>query len=52
MANPGMDEAAIRRFAAVQHIAPGIIVGRMQKEGRLKFSWHNKLKRRFELERL
>jgi addiction module HigA family antidote len=49
LTNPRIDEAAIRRFAEAQKIAPGIIVGRMQKEGRLKFNWYNGLKRRFEL---
>jgi HTH-type transcriptional regulator / antitoxin HigA len=49
MNNPRIDDIAIRRFAEMERIAPGIIVGRMQKEGRLKFSWRNNLKRRFEL---
>jgi len=49
LTNPRIDETAIRRFAEAQKIAPGIIVGRLQKEGRFKYNWHNGLKRRFEL---
>jgi Zn-dependent peptidase ImmA (M78 family) len=49
LANPRIDEKLISQFAARLGIAPGIVVGRLQKEGRLQFSWHNGLKRRFEL---
>jgi len=36
-------------FAKNVNIAPGIVVGRLQKDGRLKYDWHNQLKRKFEL---
>ena len=39
---------SITRFGAID-IAPGIIVGRLQKEGILEYKWQNKLKRTFEL---
>ena len=42
-------KASIRRFARSQNLAPGIVVGRLQKEKRIKWAWHNDLKRRFEL---
>lgn len=42
-------KAAIRRFARSQNIAPGIVAGRLQKEELITWSWHNDLKRRFEL---
>lgn len=36
-------------FAKKIDIAPGIVVGRLQKEGHIKFSWHNKLKERYSI---
>ena len=42
-------EEAIKNFAKKINIAPGIIVGRLQKEGILEYQWQNKLKRTFEL---
>lgn len=39
--------AAIEDFAALTGIAPGIVVGRLQKEGILPYSHLNALKRRF-----
>ncbi len=40
---------AIEKFAKNINIAPGIIVGRLQHEGLLRYSFQNKLKRKFEL---
>jgi Zn-dependent peptidase ImmA (M78 family) len=45
------DERVIRSFAEELQITPGIIVGRMQKEGRIPYTWHSKLKNRFTLEK-
>jgi HTH-type transcriptional regulator/antitoxin HigA len=39
------DESMISEFAAVQRIAPGIIVGRLQREGKVSKSRFNDLKR-------
>ena len=39
--------AEIERFAYRVGIAPGIVVGRLQREGRLPFTHGNRLKRRF-----
>jgi HTH-type transcriptional regulator / antitoxin HigA len=49
LSNPRIDEKLINQFAVRLGIAPGIVVGRLQKEGRLQFNWHNGLKRHFEL---
>lgn len=37
------------RFSKEIGIAPGILVGRLQKEGYLEFSWYNDLKTKYEL---
>lgn len=42
-------KAAIGKFARSIGIAPGIVVGRMQHEGLIEYSWCNDLKGRFEL---
>ena len=42
------DAAEVRRFAEQQGIAPGIIVGRLQREGRIPWSRLNHLKRKLE----
>ena len=42
-----LSEQAIRHFAAEVGVAPGIVVGRLQKEGRIKWSQHNRLKVRY-----
>lgn len=39
----------IKRFAIENRIAPGIVVGMMQHDKRIEYSWHNDLKRKFEL---
>lgn len=39
----------IRMFAERINIAPGIVVGVLQHDGLIKYSWHNQLKRRFTL---
>ena len=41
-------KTAIERFAEQQGIAPGIVVGRLQHDGYLRFSHCNDLKQRFE----
>jgi addiction module HigA family antidote len=38
----------IRRFAERVGIAPGIVVGMLQHDEKIRFSWHNGLKRRFD----
>lgn len=38
----------IERFARQVGISPGIVVGRLQKEGHIRPSWHNSLRMRFE----
>ena len=38
----------IDRFARKVGISPGIVVGRLQKEGHIRPSWHNSLRIRFE----
>ncbi len=42
-------DISIRRFATKIKIDPGIVVGRLQKEGYIDFSWHNDLKTRYEI---
>lgn len=39
----------IVRFATEVAVAPGIVVGMLQHEGLIEYSWHNKLKQRFTL---
>ena len=41
-------KAAVRRFAESIGIAPGIVVGRLQKEGLIPYTHMNDLKRRFD----
>ncbi len=41
-------ERSVLRFAKTQGIAPGIVVGRMQQEGMIKYSMLNNLKEKFE----
>ncbi len=38
----------IERFARQVRISAGIVVGRLQKEGYIRHSWHNALRRRFQ----
>jgi HTH-type transcriptional regulator/antitoxin HigA len=38
----------IERFSRQMGMSTGIVVGRLQKEGHIKPSWHNKLRTRFE----
>lgn len=40
---------SILEFAKSIGIDPGIVVGRLQKEGYIEFSWHNDLKTKYEL---
>lgn len=48
--NKGLfSKEAIVNFANEIEIDPGIVVGRMQKEGYIEFSWHNDLKSKYEL---
>jgi len=49
--HPLHSEVAVRQFAAQIGIAPGIVVGRMQKEGWLPWSHLNGLKDRYAWER-
>lgn len=42
-------EEAIIRFSKLVGIASGIVVGRLQKEGYIKYNWHNNLKVKFEI---
>lgn len=43
-------EGDIKQFATSIEIHPGIIVGRLQHEGKIKWEWHNKLKESFRWE--
>lgn len=45
---PRISKAQVRAFAARVGVAPGIVVGRLQHEGRIPFSHLNGLKRTFE----
>jgi HTH-type transcriptional regulator/antitoxin HigA len=38
----------IRTFATYLGVSPGIVVGRLQKDGIIEPSWHNGLRSRFE----
>lgn len=40
---------SVLNFAKEIGIDPGIVVGRLQKEGYIEFSWHNELKTKYEL---
>lgn len=42
-------ERSVVRFAREQGIAPGIVVGRMQREGMIKYSMLNNLKEKYEI---
>jgi len=42
-------ESSVLQFAKAQGIAPGIVVGRMQLEGMIKYSAMNKLKEKYEI---
>ena len=42
-------EAGVLQFAKVQGVAPGIVVGRMQLEGMIKYSMLNGLKEKIEI---
>jgi HTH-type transcriptional regulator/antitoxin HigA len=46
--NADFSLAAIREFANRLGIAPGIVAGRLQDEGKVPFSRANQLKRRFD----
>ena len=45
-----VSETTVRDFAGDQDIGPGIVVGRLQKEKRLSYSFLNKLKHRLEID--
>ncbi len=47
--NNNFTECGIRTFAYKVGIAPGIVVGRLQKEGYIKFNMFNNLKERYEI---
>lgn len=47
--NNKFDRNAIVLFARKIGIDPGIVVGRLQKEGYIDFSWHNDLKKKYVL---
>lgn len=42
-------EKSVLQFAKAQGIAPGIVVGRMQMEGMIKYSMLNQLKEKYEI---
>ena len=46
--NRDYSERSVLQFAKVQGIAPGIVVGRMQLKGMIKYSMLNNLKEKFE----
>ena len=47
--NGDYSESQVLQFAKAQGIAPGIIVGRMQLEGMIKYSMLNNLKEKYEI---
>jgi addiction module antidote protein HigA len=47
--NRDYSESCVLQFAKAQGIAPGIIVGRMQLEGMIKYSMLNNLKEKYEI---
>ncbi|MCR5056182.1 MAG: helix-turn-helix domain-containing protein [Clostridia bacterium] len=47
--NRDFSERSVIRFADSQGIAPGIVVGRMQSEGIIKYSMLNNLKEKYEI---
>ena len=47
--NRDYSESQVLQFAKAQGIAPGIIVGRMQLEGMIKYSMLNNLKEKYEI---
>ncbi len=47
--NGDYSERGVLQFAIAQGIAPGIVVGRMQLEGLIKYSMLNKLKEKYEI---
>jgi addiction module HigA family antidote len=51
LAEDVIDRASVTRFAASQGVSPGIVVGRLQRDRRLKPSELNYLKRHFETPR-
>ena len=42
-------QKSVLQFAKAQGIAPGIVVGRMQLEGMIKYSMLNNLKEKYEI---
>ncbi len=47
--NTSVTKSAILEFADKINIAPGVIVGRLQHDNIINYSYHNKLKRKFSL---
>ena len=47
--NRDYSESCVLKFAKAQGIAPGIVVGRMQLEGMIKYSMLNNLKEKYEI---
>ena len=47
--NRDYSERSVLQFAKTQGIAPGIVVGRMQLEGIIKYSMLNNLKEKYEI---
>lgn len=43
------EEAVIIAFAEEINIAPGIVVGRLQHDGMIPYSWHNDLRDKYEI---
>lgn len=50
VAEADFTERAVRRFAKQQKIAPGIVVGRLQRERHVSFAWLNGLKEKLTLQ--
>ena len=48
--NQSFTEEKIVAFASEIGIDPGIVVGRLQKEGYINFSWYNGLKTKYRLD--
>ena len=39
---------SIKRYAASQMVDPFVVIGRLQKENRIPYSWHNQYKTRYK----
>jgi len=50
--NKKITQSSIQNFAYEQNLDPGIIVGFLQHDEQIKYSWHNGLKKKIDFEKL